>query len=100
MTKHQYLSKRIKKNDISPPDGSTLSGSRLDFENLTQSEAREPPTSGCKTVMGPYNGAGGVQCPFIYIYNGKTSISKKESDACLCAVAIHCPITGSMISKI
>jgi len=26
--------------------GHTLSGSRLDFENRTQSEAREPPTSG------------------------------------------------------
>ena len=31
--------------------GHTLSGSRLDFENLTQSEAREPPTSGRKSVM-------------------------------------------------
>ena len=31
--------------------GHTLSDSRLDFENLTQSEAREPPTSGCKSVM-------------------------------------------------
>ena len=146
--------------------GHTLSDHRLDFENLTQPEAREPPTSGCKRVMeghtmvlivsialsytytmvkhqylrkrvmhafalwpyivrsparfrksdptwgkrtankwlqtcdgGPYNGADSVHCPFIYIYNGKTSISKKESDACLCAVAIHCPITGS-ISKI
>jgi len=29
----------------------TLSNSRLDFENLTQSEAREPPTSGHKSVM-------------------------------------------------
>ena len=32
--------------------GHTLSGSRLDFENLTQSEAREPPTSGHKSAMG------------------------------------------------
>ena len=31
--------------------GHTLSGSQLDFENLTQSEAREPPTSGRKSVM-------------------------------------------------
>ena len=31
--------------------GHTLSDSRLDFENLTQSEAREPPTSGCESVM-------------------------------------------------
>jgi len=31
--------------------GRTLSGSRLDFENLTQSEARELPTSGRKSVM-------------------------------------------------
>ena len=32
--------------------GHTLSGSRLDFENLTLSdEAREPPTSGRKSVM-------------------------------------------------
>ena len=31
--------------------GHTLSNSRLDFENLTQSEAREPPTSGHKSVM-------------------------------------------------
>ena len=31
--------------------GHTLSDHRLDFENLTQPEAREPPTSGCKRVM-------------------------------------------------
>jgi len=32
--------------------GHTLSDGWLDdFENLTQSEAREPPTSGCKSVM-------------------------------------------------
>jgi len=31
--------------------GNTLSNSRLDFKNLTQSEAREPPTSGHKSVM-------------------------------------------------
>jgi len=31
--------------------GHTLSDSRLNFENLTQSEAREPPTSGCESVM-------------------------------------------------
>ena len=31
--------------------GHTLSDSRLDFENLTQSEAREPPTSGWESVM-------------------------------------------------
>ena len=29
----------------------TLLDSRFDFENLTQSEAREPPTSGHKRVM-------------------------------------------------
>jgi len=144
--------------------GHTLSDHRLNFENLTQPEARELPTSGCKRVMeghtmvlivsialsytytmvkhqylrkrvmhafalwpyivrspaqfrksdptwgkrtankwlqtcdgGPYNGADSVHCPFIYIYNGKTSISKKESDACLCAVAIHCRITCSIL---
>jgi len=32
-------------------DGQTLSNSRFDFENLTQSEARELPTSGHKSVM-------------------------------------------------
>jgi len=31
--------------------GHTLSDDQLDFENLTQSEAREPPTSGHKSVM-------------------------------------------------
>ena len=31
--------------------GHTLSDSRLDFENLAQSEARELPTSGHKSVM-------------------------------------------------
>ena len=31
--------------------GHTLSDSRLDFENLTQSEAREPSTSGWESVM-------------------------------------------------
>jgi len=31
--------------------GHTLSDSRLDFEHLIQSEAREPPTSGCESVM-------------------------------------------------
>ena len=31
--------------------GHTLSDHRLDFENLTQPEAREPPTSGRKRVM-------------------------------------------------
>ena len=31
--------------------GHTLSDSRLDFENLAQSEARELPTSGCASVM-------------------------------------------------
>ena len=46
---------------------------------------------------GPYNGADGVHCPFIYIYNGKTSISKKESDACLCAMAIHCRAASSIL---
>jgi len=32
-------------------DGIPLSKSRFDFENLTQSEARELPTSGHKSVM-------------------------------------------------
>jgi len=32
-------------------NGHTLSDSQLDFKNLTQSEAREPPTSGCERVM-------------------------------------------------
>ena len=36
---------------IPPRLGDTLSDSRFDFENLTQSEAREPPTSGHKSVM-------------------------------------------------
>ena len=31
--------------------GDTLSDSWFDFKNLTQSEAREPPTSGHKSVM-------------------------------------------------
>jgi len=31
--------------------GDTLLDSRFDFENLTQSEAREPPTKGRKRVM-------------------------------------------------
>ena len=31
--------------------GHTLLDSRLDFENRTQSEARELPTSGCESVM-------------------------------------------------
>ena len=31
--------------------GNTLSDHQLDFENLTQSEAREPPTSGHNSVM-------------------------------------------------
>jgi len=36
---------------IPPRLGDTLSDSRFDFENLTQSEARELPTSGHKSVM-------------------------------------------------
>ena len=32
-------------------DGQTLSNSRFDFENWTQSEARELPTSGHESVM-------------------------------------------------
>ena len=48
MAKHQYLSNRMTAYHY---DGLTLSNSRFDFENLTQSEAREPPTSGHKNVM-------------------------------------------------
>ena len=71
----------------------------------TSPSPEPPPVAEAETAWmqkrdgGPYNGADGVHCPFIYIYNGKTSISKKESDACLCAMAIHCPAAGS-ISKI
>jgi len=36
---------------IPPCLGDTLSDSRFDFENLTQSEARELPTSNHKSVM-------------------------------------------------
>jgi len=36
---------------IPPRLGDTLLDSRFDFENLTQSEAREPPTSGCESVI-------------------------------------------------
>ena len=36
---------------IPPRFGDTLSKSRFDFENLTQSEARELPTSGHNSVM-------------------------------------------------
>jgi len=36
---------------IPPRLGGALSDSRFDFENLTQSEAREQPTSGHKSVM-------------------------------------------------
>jgi len=36
---------------IPPRLGDTLSDSRFDFKNLTQSEAREPPTSGCTSMM-------------------------------------------------
>jgi len=39
-------------NDSIPPlDGQTLLDSRFDFKNRTQSEAREPPTSGHKSRM-------------------------------------------------
>jgi len=36
---------------IPPRLGDTLSDSRFDFENQIQSEAREPPTSGHKSVI-------------------------------------------------
>ena len=50
MAKHQYLRKRVM--HAFALYGHTLSDGWLDdFENLTQSEAREPPTSGCKSVM-------------------------------------------------
>ena len=49
MAKHQYLSNRS--DSIPTLDVQTLSNSRFDFENRTQSEAREPPTSGHKSVM-------------------------------------------------
>jgi len=75
---------------IPPRLGDTLSdSSRFDFENLTQSETRSARTTNEWTQKrdgGPYNGADSVHWPSIYIYNGKTSISKKESDACLCAI--------------
>ncbi len=29
---------------------------------------------------GPYNGADSVHCPLLYIYNGKTSITKEQND--------------------
>jgi len=46
---------------------------------------------------GPYNGADSVHWPFIYIYNGKSSISKKESDACLCTMAIHWTLSDDQL---
>ena len=60
--------------------GDTLSKSRFDFENRTQSEARELPTSGHdKCDGGPYNGADSVHCPLIYIYNeANTLISNQQ----------------------
>ena len=48
---------------------------------------------------GPYNGADSVHWPFIYIYIKELPIYKKEIDACLCALVIHCRTAGS-ISKI
>ena len=49
MINQQYLRRRV----IAIPKrfGDTLSSSRFDFENLTQSEARELPTSGCDTKV-------------------------------------------------
>jgi len=44
------------------------------------SEAREPPTSGHRSVDGgPYNGADSVHWPSIYIYIKELPIYKKES---------------------
>ena len=47
--------------------GDALSGSLFDFENLTQSEAKEHKWPQ-KCDGGPYNGADSVNWTFIYIY--------------------------------
>ena len=57
----------------------------FDFENtLTQSEERELPTSGHKSVMeGLTMVSDSVYWPFIYIYMKELPISKKESGCIL-----------------
>ena len=66
---------------IPPRLGDTLLDSRFDFENLTQSEAREPPTSGHKSVMeGPtmvLTVSIGLLF-YIHIHKGITNIQEGE----------------------
>jgi len=83
MAKHQYLRKRVMHAFVLWP---TLTGNRR-FRKSDSIRVRGKRTANTnkwtqKCDGGPYNGADGVHCPFIYAYNdGKTSISKKESDA-------------------
>ena len=70
--------------------GHTLSDSRLDFEILTQSEAREPPTSGWESVMEGHAMVLIVSIALSYTYTMvKHQYPRKESDACLRAMAIQ-----------
>jgi len=79
---YQYISKSVViYNRLSH----TFLDSRFDFENLTQSEARELTANKWqqKCDGGPYNGADSVHCPLLYMYNGKTSITKQQNDGIL-----------------
>ena len=83
-----------------PLDGETLSNSRFDFENLTQSEAREPPTSGHQSVM---EGPRILLIVFIALYYtytmAKHQYIRNRMIVYLHLTAKHCRAAGS-ISKI
>ena len=80
--------------------GHKLSDSRLDFENLAQSQARELPTSGCASVMeGPIM----VLIVFIALYYTYTMAKHQYLSNRMIAyqhlMSKHCRTAGS-ISKI
>ena len=80
--------------------GDTLSDSRFDFENLTQSEARELPTSGHKSVM---EGPRILLIVFIALYYtytmAKHQYLRNRMIVYCCLTAKRCRSAGS-ISKI
>jgi len=79
--------------------GHTLSDSRLDFKNLTQSEAREPPTGGRKSAMEGPRMVLIVSIALSYTYAMAKHQYLRKRVICLCAMAIRCPTAG-LISKI
>ena len=71
--------------------GHTLTGSRLDFENRTQSEAREPPTSGYKSVMEGTIKVLRVSIALLYTYTNRNhQYTRKRVAVYLHVLMIHC----------